>query len=1394
MASFQQRTLRSDRQTRTLRCEQLEDRRMLAVVTVDTALDVIDFNDGVTSLREAIFATNIVPGPDEIVFDFGHDGPEKIILTQGELKITDSLIIMGSGAELLTIDVSGSDPTPDENNQDGSRIFNIDDGDAEHSIDVSISGMSLTGGDVQYDGGAIYSVGNITIEDAHFFSNHSGGDGGALSVDGTEAMLLRVHFSENSSLYSGGAISAYGSFLTIDDSVIRHNHSSTYGGGVSVSSRSLLLKGTDISENSAEGSGGGIYSRLAFLEITSSKINENISGDSGGGMYAVAGYHVIQDTEIVRNIAVSGGGGASLVFGSMDLSHVKIQENVATQGGGIRAVHAGLQVVDSTITLNKSTQSGGGIWRQHFGNVSRDSSEGQDSTAAPRFLLANSTVSLNESMQDGGGLHLSGLAATIVNSTLSGNKADGNGGGLYLATREGESRILHSTITNNYSNWDSSRGGAGGGMFIATGEVSLDHTLIAENIDGSGIAPDLTGFLGAVISPHFSLIGTNMGSGLIGAPVGSPDANGNLIGETGNAKIDPRLGPLANNGGPTLTHALLPGSPAIDVGDSSLVQDSEGVSLFDQRGDGFTRTFFRIDIGAYELNELGERELLVDTLVDESDNDFSLGDLSLREAIELANAHDGSDNIYFDWAIIAGTILLEQGELLVTDDLSIESLPFAPITIDASGNDPTPDENKRDGSRVFNIDDGEEATNIYVSLVGLKLTGGDIAGYGGAVLSHESLFLNHIDVTDNSADFGGGIALFGKGEGRSSIVFSSIKDNVASGGGGLYFNLVNSSEFALLGNGITENSSPDGAGLHGYASGESRVTIRGNYILNNRGESFVVDDFTYVTGGGLRVGTGQAATMDILENTIANNSTVGTLDFGGGIYGQSSGNSSLTIRGNRILENTAFVGGGAYLQASESSVMTISHNEISQNVASNVGGGFAISSIDLSTLMFDSNSVQQNEGGGILVGPNNAEPMVIRASTITGNTASRGAGISIDGGGVLVIESTTISGNTASLQGGGIMIDRLDNADITIRASTIHGNAAQDGGGLFSRAGGKTELSIVSTTFSKNTAEENGGGIYMEQFSPELFKFAHNTVVNNRTDSDNNGSGSGGGLHLAFRTLTLDHTIVANNRGTDGVLDDVSGTFVNHFSLVGVPVGPLGPLADNGGPTLTHALLEGSLAINAGNPNWQPGTDPGAESDQRGMPFARVANGQIDVGAYEQQTLVGSIAGDFDHDSDIDGSDFLVWQRGYGSQQRAQISEGNGNEKFNGNDLAVWQSNYGDGLAATSVLNDVENDSNLLNVEQSVEESVLPVVEAVDFVLTELFLGTEQSSARLPLTAARRNQYSGWTDNSSNSSPLVSCQNHRPESISAEWLEVEAVRAESSLTIEAATDAVFSGI
>ena len=189
---------------RPLRYEPLEDRHLLALVTVTTPLDTVDFDDGLTSLREAIFATNLISGPDEITFDFGHNGPETIVLTQGELKITDDLTITGPGAELLTIDASGSDPTPDDNNSDGTSVFVINDGDTSSQLRVQFSGLSITGSDSD---GAIKAFENLALDGLTIHDNWSRTGGGAIGATlfGDASLEFRdCSFSGNTARRGGG--------------------------------------------------------------------------------------------------------------------------------------------------------------------------------------------------------------------------------------------------------------------------------------------------------------------------------------------------------------------------------------------------------------------------------------------------------------------------------------------------------------------------------------------------------------------------------------------------------------------------------------------------------------------------------------------------------------------------------------------------------------------------------------------------------------------------------------------------------------------------------------------------------------------------------------------------------------------------------------------------------------------------------------------------------------------------------------------------------------------------------------------------------------------------------------------------------------------------------------
>jgi hypothetical protein len=180
-------------QGRRLQLEPLEDRCMLSVATVNTALDVVDLGDGVTSLREAILITNILEGHDTIQFAESLHG-QTINLSAGQLTITDDLTIAGPGGNLIVIDATAGDDTPDLNDGQGSRIFNINDGDGLNTIEVNISGVVLTGGDAEGNGGAILHVESLTLNDVNISGNNATGNGGGVYNENGLLTIARSNF------------------------------------------------------------------------------------------------------------------------------------------------------------------------------------------------------------------------------------------------------------------------------------------------------------------------------------------------------------------------------------------------------------------------------------------------------------------------------------------------------------------------------------------------------------------------------------------------------------------------------------------------------------------------------------------------------------------------------------------------------------------------------------------------------------------------------------------------------------------------------------------------------------------------------------------------------------------------------------------------------------------------------------------------------------------------------------------------------------------------------------------------------------------------------------------------------------------------------------------------
>ena len=177
---------------------------------------------------------------------------------------------------------------------------------------------------------------------------------------------------------------------------------------------------------------------------------------------------------------------------------------------------------------------------------------------------------------------------TVTDCTIAGDSATNNGGGI---ENDGTLIVTDSTIADNQV----ASGGTGGGIdnSFDHSQMTLNNSLIALNTAGTGGTASASDIAGTVAAGAYNLIGTGGSGGLING------VNGNQVGVA-----DPGLGTLANNGGPTQTIALLPGSPAIDAGSNALAVEptTRQPLTTDQRGTGFSRIVNdTVDIGAFEF-------------------------------------------------------------------------------------------------------------------------------------------------------------------------------------------------------------------------------------------------------------------------------------------------------------------------------------------------------------------------------------------------------------------------------------------------------------------------------------------------------------------------------------------------------------------------------------------------------------------------------------------------------------------------------------------------------------------------------------------------------------------------------------------------------------------------
>lgn len=373
-----------------------------------------------------------------------------------------------------------------------------------------------------------------------------------LTITGPGAALLKIDANNASRIFN------------VDD-----------GGGTSID---VAISGLTLTKGSAS---GAAITNAESLTVT----NLTLSANSGGGIYSTGTLTVTNSTFSGNSASTGEGGGINNNNGTATVTNSTFSENSASGGGGIKNNTGTLTLTNSTLFNNSAPGAGGGI-----ANVGT-------------LILTNSILSNNSTQNVGGGIYNLGTA-TVTNSKIVGNTGNRgiysnavltltdctvthNAGGGILSDSSGTLNVVRSTIAAN-------PGATGAGIFVRGNLNMINSTVSGHSITQGGggiviqgsnnfitnstITNNSAAFSGGMhIDSSVTLKNTIVsGNTAVG---GDQNLNSNYV-EAGPNHLagDPKLDALRNNGGPTQTHALMPGSPAIDAGSDALLVTPTGVT------------------------------------------------------------------------------------------------------------------------------------------------------------------------------------------------------------------------------------------------------------------------------------------------------------------------------------------------------------------------------------------------------------------------------------------------------------------------------------------------------------------------------------------------------------------------------------------------------------------------------------------------------------------------------------------------------------------------------------------------------------------------------------------------------------------------------------------------
>jgi predicted outer membrane repeat protein len=527
------------------------------------AADAVVGTGTAASCTEAAFNTALSTvqssGSGTITFNCG--GATTIIFTASKI-ITNAAVTINGGN---SITLSGGNSI---------RPFYVD-----SNATLTLQNITLTNGlDNTYGGGAILSLGeltlsNTTIRNSNVDSGHSGG-----AIMSLGPVTMSNSLIENNSGGSVGGLFLFGEAAdaTITNSTFRNNDTTNlaYGLGGAITTwngADLIVRGSMFTENEAR-YGGAIYNESANTTILieqNSVLHGNSAFWNGGGIYNSAGEIELNQVTLTENDAGIGGGILNIDGGRATLTQVRFQQNTAYDGGGLYMYGMSeANLFNVTFQANEAGVSGGGL-----------------------YINSSSASLINVTLREnragfGGGIDNDRGSINFINGTVSDNVATDYGGG--ISNSEGNTALTHVTFSGNSA--DQAQGGGIYHSDSATPQNSftLKNVLFNAGENGSNC-----------YVPSDSL------SGISSAGFNLSSDYSCSFNQTGDREgVDPRLGPLADNGGFTQTHMLLPDSPAIDAGQCmpGLTTDQRGLPRLQggacdigavewQAGDGLAKVY-----------------------------------------------------------------------------------------------------------------------------------------------------------------------------------------------------------------------------------------------------------------------------------------------------------------------------------------------------------------------------------------------------------------------------------------------------------------------------------------------------------------------------------------------------------------------------------------------------------------------------------------------------------------------------------------------------------------------------------------------------------------------------------------------------------------------------------